>query len=45
MIEAVGLRDLRFGEPIDTYGGAPGEGNARTFGVQGYAFTATKPGE
>ncbi|MEX2487701.1 MAG: hypothetical protein WD377_08805 [Nitriliruptoraceae bacterium] len=44
MIEGVGLVDLRFGEPIDTYGGAPGEGNARTFGVHGYAFTAVNPG-
>jgi len=43
-MEAVGLTDLTFGEPIDTYGGAPGEGNARTFGVQGHAFTAIKPG-
>jgi hypothetical protein len=43
VIEGVGLVDLRFGEPLDTYGGAPGEGNARTFGVQGYAFTAVKP--
>jgi hypothetical protein len=44
VIEGVGLADLRFGDPLDTYGGAPGEGNARTFGVQGYAFTAVKPG-
>ena len=43
MIKGVGLVGLRFGEPLDTYGGAPGEGNARTFGVQGYAFTASKP--
>lgn len=44
MIEGVGLEHLRFGEAIDTYEGAPGEGNARTFGVHGYAFTAIKPG-
>lgn len=43
MIEGVGFRDLRFGDPIDTYGGAPGEQNARTFGVSGHAFTAIKP--
>jgi hypothetical protein len=43
VIEGVGLTDLRFGDPLDTYGGAPGEGNARTFGVRGYAFTAVKP--
>ena len=44
MIDGVGFRGLRFGEPIDTYEGASGEKNARTFGVHGYAFTATKPG-
>jgi hypothetical protein len=42
-MEGVGFRDLRFGEPVDTYGGAPGEANARTFGVHGYPFTAVKP--
>jgi hypothetical protein len=44
VIEQVGFRELRFGDPVDTYGGAPGEGNARTYGVQGYPFTAVKPG-
>jgi hypothetical protein len=44
VIEGVGLRDLRFDDPVDTYAGASGERNARTFGVQGYAFTAVKPG-
>lgn len=43
MIEAVGLRELVFGEGVDTYGGAPGEANARTFGVNGFPFTAQKP--
>lgn len=43
MIEGVGLRDLRFGDPVDTYGGAAGEANARTFGVNGFPFTAVKP--
>jgi arsenite methyltransferase len=42
-MEGVGFRDLRFGDPVDTYGGAPGEVNARTFGVQGHPFTAVKP--
>lgn len=28
---------------MPTYEGAAGEGNARTFGVHGYALTATKP--
>jgi hypothetical protein len=44
VIEGVGLSDLRFGEPVDTYGGAAGEANARTFGVHGYPFTAVKRG-
>ncbi len=43
VIEGVGLEGLTFGPSIDTYRGAPGERNARTFGVNGYAFTATKP--
>jgi hypothetical protein len=43
VIEGVGMVDLRFGEPVDTYGGAAGEANARTFGVRGFPFTATKP--
>jgi hypothetical protein len=30
--------------PFDTFGGAPGETNARTFDVYGYAFLARKPG-
>jgi len=28
---------------VDTFGGARGEGNARTFEVFGYAFLARKP--
>jgi hypothetical protein len=44
VIEGVGFEDLRFGPGVDTYGGAAGEANARTFGVQGYPFTAVKPG-
>jgi arsenite methyltransferase len=43
VIEGVGFVDLRFGPEVDTYGGAPGERNARTFGVHGYPFTAVKP--
>jgi hypothetical protein len=42
-MEQVGLVDVRFGAPVDTYAGASGERNARTFGVMGYPFTATKP--
>jgi arsenite methyltransferase len=43
VIEGVGMTDLEFGPDVDTYGGAAGERNARTFGVRGYPFTAVKP--
>lgn len=45
MIEGVGLRDVRFGDPVDTYGGSSGEANARAFGVQGFPFTAVRPAD
>jgi hypothetical protein len=32
------------GEPVDTFGGAGGEGNARAFEVYGFAFLARRPG-
>jgi hypothetical protein len=32
------------GEPVDTFGGADGEANARAFDVHGHAFLARKPG-
>jgi hypothetical protein len=35
---------VTFGNQVDTYQGAAGEANARTFGVSGHAFTARKPG-
>jgi hypothetical protein len=31
------------GEPVDTFAGAHGEANARTFEVFGYAFLARRP--
>jgi hypothetical protein len=31
------------GEPVDTFGGADGEANARTFDVRGYPFLARRP--
>jgi hypothetical protein len=34
---------VTIGEPTDTFGGAHGEPNARTFGVYGYSFLARKP--
>jgi hypothetical protein len=43
MFEDVGLVDVRVGPPVDTFGGARGEGNARAFDVYGYAFLARKP--
>jgi hypothetical protein len=42
-MEHVGFVDVRIGEPVDTFGGAGGEANARTFEVQGYSFIAHKP--
>ena len=43
MLEDVGLVDVRVGPPVDTFGGARGEANARAFDVYGYAFLARKP--
>jgi hypothetical protein len=44
MTEA-GFSDLAVGEPVDTFGGADGEGNARAFEVYGYPFLARRPAE
>jgi hypothetical protein len=44
MIEESGFADVRIGPPVDTFGGAGGEKQARLFGVHGYAFMAFKPG-
>ena len=35
--------DIRIGPPVDTFGGAKGEPNARRFEVFGYAFLGRKP--
>lgn len=43
MLEEVGFVDVRIGEPVDTFGGAGGEENARNFDVSGYSFMARKP--
>jgi hypothetical protein len=43
MLEEVGFTDIVIGEPVDTFGGAPGEKNARAYQVHGYAFLARKP--
>lgn len=45
MLLEVGFTDIEIGPPVDTFGDAPGEANARTFEVYGYAFLARKPTE
>ncbi len=42
-MEEAGLVDVEFGPPVDTFKGAEGEENARTFGTYGYAIRANKP--
>ena len=42
-MESVGFVDVEIGPPVDTFGGARGEANARTYDVRGYAFLARKP--
>jgi hypothetical protein len=44
MLEECGFVDVVIGEPVDTFAGAAGEANARTFEVHGYAFLARLPG-
>lgn len=43
MLGDVGFVDVQVGPPVDTFGGARGEENARAFDVYGYAFLAHKP--
>jgi hypothetical protein len=43
MLEEVGFRDVEIGPPVDTFGGARGERNARAYEVYGYAFLARRP--
>ena len=43
MIEQAGFTDVVIGEAVDTFGGAHGEANARTFEVFGFAFLARRP--
>ena len=43
MLTEVGFVDVEIGSPVDTFGGATGEANARAFEVYGYAFLARKP--
>jgi hypothetical protein len=43
MLQDSGFTDVVIGEPVDTFGGAPGESKARAFEVYGYAFMACRP--
>ena len=43
MLEDTGFTDIVVGPAVDTFGGAGGEENARSFAVFGYAFLARKP--
>ena len=42
MLTNVGFIDVVIGEPVDTFGGAGGEGNARAYDVRGYPFRAVR---
>jgi hypothetical protein len=42
MLEDSGFEDVSIGPPVDTFGGAIGEVNARSFEVYGYAFLARR---
>lgn len=43
MLEDSGFEDVEIGPPVDTFGGARGQDQARAFEVYGYAFMARKP--
>ena len=43
MLEDSGFEQVTIGPPVDTFGGAAGETNARSFEVYGYAFMAFRP--
>ena len=42
MLTETGFTDIEIGPPVDTFAGASGEANARTFQVYGYTFLAHK---
>lgn len=44
MLEQAGFVDVRVGQAWDTFGGARGEPNARSFEVYGYPFLARSAG-
>ena len=43
MLTEIGFVDVVVGPPVDTFGGARGESNARAFDVRGYPFRARRP--
>ena len=43
MLTEIGFADVVIGAPVDTFGGAGGESNARAFDVNGYPFRARRP--
>jgi hypothetical protein len=43
MLEQTGFTAIVIGPPVDTFAGADGEANARTFEVFGFAFLACRP--
>jgi arsenite methyltransferase len=43
LLGEVGFVDRQVGPPVDTFGGAPGEANARAFEVVAHPFLAHKP--
>jgi len=43
MLEQSGFVEVCVGKPVDTFGGAGGETNARAYQVFGYPFLARKP--
>jgi hypothetical protein len=42
LLEQAGFDSVRSGEPVDTFAGARGESNARSFDVYGFAFLARR---
>lgn len=42
MLEDAGFDQILIGPPVDTFGGATGELQARSFDVYGYAFLARR---
>jgi len=43
MLDETGFLEVQIGEPVDTFGGAPGEEKARAYEVFGYPFLARRP--